>query len=153
MVLNLEYKISEAVLTGIEIGAIVAISADQFLVSWKNGSAYGVDVLDLTAKQASGYFVLRNILIDREKKSNYGAVYVPYRTLPASTDIKVYHEKNHAGSYTQFDASTEMITDTERLMRYSKIDVGEASVCTIKVELTPNGDDSPEVEMMIMDVT
>lgn len=153
MVLNLEYKISEAVLTGIEIGAIVAISADQFLVSWKNGSTYGVDILDLTAKQASGYFVLRNILVDREKKSNYGAVFVPYRSLPASSDIKVYHEKNHAGSYTQFDASTEMVTDTERLMRYSKIDVGEASVCTIKVELTPNGDNSPEVEMMIMDVT
>lgn len=152
MVLNLEFKISEAVLTGIEIGAITAISADQFLVSWKNGSAYGVDILDLTAKQASGYFVLRNILVDREKKSNYGIVHVPYRTLPASTDIKVYHKKNH-GSYVQFDATTEMITDEERLMRYSKPNVGEASVCTIKVELTPSVNDSPEVEMMIMDVT
>ena len=152
VVLNLEFKISEGVLTGIEIGAITAISADQFLVSWKRGTTYGVDILDLTAKQTSGYFVLRNILVDREKLSNYGLVHVPYRTLPASTDIKVYHNKNHAG-FTQFDATTEMVTDTDRLVRHSKVDVGQASVCTVKVELTANVNDSPEVEMLIMDVT
>lgn len=153
LVLNLEYPISEGDLTGIEIGSIVAISADQFIVSWKKASTYGVDKLDLALKQTSGYFITRVMQYDRMKKSNYGYVNNAYRELPTGTDIKVHKKVNHAGSFSQFHATTDMVTDVDRLTRYTKTTVGEASTLQLKIELTTADNNSPVLEGTEVDVT
>ncbi len=155
-VLNLDFPISERsggnlVLTGIEIGAIVGIG-DQFLVSWKNGSTYGVDLLSLTLKIESGYFITRVASIDRLAQDNFGSVSVPYRSLPASTAIKVHRKVNHAVTFTEFDGTTEMETDTDRMVRRTTKNIGEANTVQVKVELTPNSNATPEVERAIIEV-
>lgn len=145
-VLNLEFTISTGNRTNVVIGAIVPIGADQFLVSWKDttsGTLYGVDIMSLTAK-ATAHFVTRNYLIDRTNLSNYGFVYVPYRSLPASTSIDIHTSTQHAAFSGTPDTSKD---DTDRLMQVSDAHIGEASVAKIKVVLNPNANDAPEVEM------
>lgn len=150
-VLNLEYAISTGNLTGIQIGTICPISADQFLVSWRddNGSTtYGVDILDLTAK-ATGYFVTRNMMVDRQMSSNYGFVSVPYRELPASAEINIFTSVLHAAfSGTKNDAKN----DTDRLLVVTDAQIGEAAVAKVKVQLVPNGNNAPEVELAIIGI-
>lgn len=151
VVLNLEYKISPNVLTGIEIGAIAPISADQFIVSWKHGTTYGVDALDLTAKQSSGYFTTRVFQIDRVMQSMYGRTTVAYKSLPSGSSITIGSKVNH-GTMTDH-AADEHITDTDRHTRYVKTDVGKASTLQQRVTLTPNGNNSPEIESYHTSVT
>lgn len=150
-VLNLEYAISTGNLTGIQVGTICPISADQFLVAWRddNGSTtYGVDVLDLSNK-ATAHFTTRNFMVDRKMLSNYGFVHVPYRTLPTDTSINIYTSKQHAAfSGTPDDSET----DTDRLIVRTTKHVGEASVVKTKVEMVPNDNDAPEVEAAINDI-
>lgn len=150
-VLNLEFTISTGNKTGIQVGTICPISADQFLVSWRDdngGTTYGVDILDLSNK-ATAYFITRNYLVDRKIQSNYGYVSVPYRSLPASTAINIYTAKQHAALSGTADDST---TDSERLLERTDAHIGEANVVKVKVELTPNSNDAPEVEMCIVDI-
>lgn len=150
-VLNLEFSISTGNLSNVQIGSIIGIGADQFLVSWvdtNSGTVYGVDILDLSAK-ATAYFVTRNILVDREVKSNYGYVHVPYRSLPASTSIAIYTSKQHASFSGTADPST---TDTDRMVQVLDEHIGEASVVKVKVKLNPNANDAPEVEMAIIGI-
>lgn len=156
-VLNLDYPISERnsgeyYLTGIEIGAILGIG-DQFLVSWKQGSTYGVDLLSLTTKLEKGWYTTRVAAVDRLMQDNFGSVSVPYRALPENTSIKVYRKVNHAASFTEFDASTEMETDTDRMVRRSTKNIGEANTVQVKTELTcSSGNVTPEVERTIIEV-
>jgi len=156
-VLNLDFPISERsdtalVLTAIEIGCIIG-GGDQFFVSWKNGSSFGIDKLDTALKLETGYFITRVASVDRVMQDNYGQVYVPYRALPSGTSIKIYRKVNHAsGGFTEFNASTEMVTDVDRMMRHSLIDIGAANTVQIKTELTSTNNNTPEVESAIFDV-
>lgn len=150
-VLNLEFVISTGNLSNIQIGAIAAVGSDQILVSWvdtNSGTAYGVDILDLSNK-ATAYFVTRNLLIDRSRLSNYGYVHVPYRSLPASTSINIYTSRQHAAFSGTPDTS---LTDSDRLKEVTSEQITDASVVKVKVELSPNSNDAPEVEMAMIEV-
>lgn len=150
-VLNLEFTISTGNKANIQIGSIVAVGADQFLVSWvdtNSGTVYGVDILDLSNK-ATAYFVTRNLLVDREVLSNYGFVFVPYRSLPTDTSINIYTSKQHAAFSGTPDDST---TDTDRLIERTDAEISDASVVKVKVELVPNDNDAPEVEMALIGI-
>lgn len=150
-VFNLEHVISTGNLTNIQIGSICALGADQFLVSWvdtNDGTTYGVDVLNLSTK-ATAYFVTRNLIIDRAVYSNYGFVYVPYRSLPTDTEINIYTSTQHAAFSETEDTSR---VDTDRLMVVSDSHIGQATVVKVKIELSPNSNDAPEVEMALIDI-
>jgi hypothetical protein len=146
-VLNLEYKISANKLTGIEIGTICPVSSDQFLVSWKDGATYGVDILNLTIK-ATAYFISRNMMVDRVNGDNYGFVHVPYRSLPANTSIDIFTSVNHAA----FDAEATSTVDTEHLIVSTDAHLGNAAVAKVKIVLNPNANNAPEVEMAIIPI-
>lgn len=150
-VLNLEFKISTGNLTNLRIGGITPVSADQFLVAWEDttsGTVVGVDILSLTAKQ-SGYFITRNLIVERDLQSNIGFIHVPYRTKPASTSINIYSSRNHAAFSGTPDTSVD---DTERLIQSLSAQVGNANIMKAKVELVPNENDSPEVEMAVIKI-
>lgn len=150
-ILNLEYSISTAHLSNIQIGAITAIGSDQFLVSWvdtnDSGTVYGVDILNLTTK-ATAYFVTRNLLVDREMASNYGFVYVPYRELPPSTSIDIFVSRNHAA----FGSEVGSHDDAPHLMQVTDEHIGEASVLKVKVLLNPSANTAPEIEMAMIGI-
>lgn len=150
-ILNLEHAISTGNLANIQIGTICPISADQFLVSWRDdntSTTYGVDILDLSNK-ATAYFITRNLIVDRKLKNNYGYVHVPYRSLPTDTSINIYTSRQHAAFSGTPDASK---TDTERLLEVTDEHITDANVVKVKVELVPNDNDAPEVEMAIIDI-
>ena len=147
-VLNLEFTISTGNLANIQVGSIAGIGADQFLVTWvdtNSGTVYGCDILNLTTK-ATAHFVTRNYLIDRTQQSNYGRVYVPYRSLPASTSIDIHSSVNHAA----FSTAMASKVDAKRLMVVSDDKIATASVVKTKTVLNPNNNDAPEVEMSVI---
>lgn len=149
-ILNLEHAISTGNLTGIEIGAIVGVSADQFAVSWKDtnsGTTYGVDILDLSAK-ATAYVLTRVMYLDRNLGSEWGYAHAAYRSLPASAQINFYEKKDH-GSLSSEIASTD---DGERDVVSTDAGIGQASTLQIKTELVPNGNNSPEIEELIFEL-
>jgi len=150
-VLALEYPISTGNLTNVVIGALAG-NGDTFFVSWKDttsGTVYGVDILDLSNKYATGYVTTRLSLFDRIVQSLYGAITVPYRLLPTGTDIDIYAAKNH-GSMTEI---TDKETDTDRLTVSTTVDVGDASVFQAKIVLAGTANLSPEIELIDIEVT
>lgn len=147
-VLNLENYISSTNLSNVEIGSITPISSDQFLVSWKDttvGTVYGVDVLDLTAKTPLAWFATRTMIVNRTQINNYKEMNVPYRSLPTGSDIKIYKKINSDTSFTEI---TEAENDADRLMFSSEVNISDAVRFQGKVELIPNGNNAPEVELL-----
>lgn len=150
-VLSLEYPISTGNLMGIQIGAIAG-NGDSFYVSWydeANGGSYGVDYLDLTAKQALGWITTRVSLFDRIVNSTYGVMAAAYRLLPTGTSIKFYENRNHAG----FIEKTDVEIDTVRLLVQTESDAGEANTFQGKFEMVGTANLSPEVELFDIPVT
>jgi hypothetical protein len=150
-VLNLEFALSTGNLTNIKIGALCAVSADQFLVSWQDDTSgspvYGVDILDLSNK-ATAHFLTRVMYINRQIASTWGFAYAPYRTKPASTAINFYRKVNN-GALSSALAVTD---DTENNQVQTDEHVGTANTLQMKTELVPNANDAPELELAIFDL-
>jgi len=147
-VLNLEYAISTGNLSGVEIGSICQLSADQFLVGWKDttgGTTYGVDVLDLTAKATVAYFVTRVIMADRTSLLNYGLVQSCYRLLPANTSIEVRKKVN---ADTVFSSAITSKVDTKRMLVATSVDINDATRAQVKTSLIASGNTAPEIEVV-----
>ena len=147
-ILNLEYVISQNLLASIEIGAI-AVIGDDVIVAWEEGVNFGVDKIDTANKYTGAYLESRIIAVDRTSKHKHGMIKVAYSDLPASTDIEIFVDKNHSGSYgTKLDT----INDTDRKMIYTKFDVGEASAIQVKVMPKVSGNNAPKIELVEINV-
>lgn len=147
-VLNLEYAISTGNLSGVDIGTITPISADQFLVSWKDttgGTTYGIDVLDLSNKASVAYFITRVIQAERSKIVNYGIVNSCYRSLPTGTSIEVRKKVN--GDVAFSSAITSRV-DAKRMLVATQVDINDASRLQTKVNLVASVNDAPELEVV-----
>lgn len=146
-ILDLPYPISERtagsfVTSGIEIGSVVTIG-QKILVSWKNGSSYGVDILDDTEKLSGAYFETRIMRPNRYSLSTYKQMMISYSSLPTDTNITMSYDKNYTGTYTT-PTSTHVI-DTER--KIISLEEGiEASSLQLKFVFTCNGNDTPSME-------
>lgn len=150
-VLNLEYTISTGNKTNIQIGVIVPVSSDQFLVSWVDNTSgspvYGVDIVSTTAK-ATGYFITRMMYINRQAATVWGYAHAPYRSLPDNTDIKMYASVDYAGFGTE-KATTK---DDQRKCKVTDAQIGDAHILQTKVELVPSGNNSPALEALILEL-
>lgn len=140
---------------GALVGPTAMVSvAYQLLVAWEDKTSgsyvYGIDKYDSTAKCATGHFTTRYILLDRDKKNNYAEISVPYRSLPTNTAVKIYVEKNYAGSFTEI---TDKVTDTDRMIVRTKVDVGAASALRVKIQLVGYQNTTPEIEGAIINVS
>ncbi len=147
-VLNLEYAISTGNLSGVEIGSICQLSADQFLVGWKDttgGTTYGVDILDLTAKATLAYFVTRVIMAERTSLLNYGLVQSCYRLLPSGTSVEVRKKVN---AETVFSSAITSKVDTRRMLVATSVDINDATRGQVKVSLVASGNTAPELEVV-----
>ena len=147
-ILNLEYAISTGNLSGVDIGAICPVSADQFLVSWKDttgGTTYGVDLLDLTAKATVAYFITRVIMADRTALLNYGLVHSCYRLLPTGTSIEVRKKVNDATTWG--DAITSKV-DARRMLVATSVDINDATRAQVKTSLIASANLAPELEVV-----
>jgi len=147
-VLNLEHAISTGNLSGVEIGSICQLSADQFLVGWKDttgGTTYGVDVLDLSAKATVAYFVTRVIMAERTSLLNYGLVDACYRLLPTNTSIEVRKKVN---AETTFGSAITSKVDARHMLVATSVDINDATRAQVKVSLVASANTAPELEVV-----
>ena len=96
-VLNLEYA-----LTCDEIGSVKK-AGDDILISFKNGSDYGVKRVDTTTKAVATYEGLELAAPDKfsDHQPNWAHVRIITKAMPASTSIECYYKVDKAASWTQ----------------------------------------------------
>jgi hypothetical protein len=152
-IMDAPYPISERndgefVLSNIEIGGI-CVSGAYIFVCWKNGSTYGVDRLDATAKLSGAYFETMIMIVDRDELANFSEAQIALakrslggEILPTNTDITMYLSKNY-GLYTE--AITKQV-DTDRNMVTSKDEATEFTTLQLKVKVTTSGNSAPLIE-------
>lgn len=149
VVTSVEYIGSHGMEIDVEYGALIN-TADGFLVTWKktvdDTVTYGLDKLD-TSNKASGYITSRIIMIDRTSKTNYGRFEIPYQSIPENTDIKLFVSIN-GSAFGEFD----LTEDDERKTFVSDIDLDEMVFGQIKLQLIPNSNDTPEVQMGLLNI-
>jgi len=153
-IMDMPYPISERstgafVMSGIEIGSIINVG-QKILVSWKNSSTYGVDLLDSANKLSGAYFETRVMRPDRVNNSTFSKFAMPYASLPASTAIALSYDKNYTGSYTT--PTSSQITDTDR--KIITLEEGiEAIALQLKVVLTASVNTTPSLESVVAYLT
>ena len=143
-VLDLTYPISQGALSNVEIGAIAPISADQFLVSWKDSNpvptVYGVDILDLSNKYSGSYIETRILGMERGTRKDFH-VEVFYRSLPANTDIVISGSSNY-GAYSTVTSQN----NTQDMKKEATVKMVDAAAGQIKIATTASGNNAPEIE-------
>ena len=95
LVINFDYPISTGTTTSIKIGIVKQIG-NTTIVSWKDGSDYGVDVLDEDNKQAQGIY--ESIMFDNEdpfRKKRASKFTLKFKKLPANCSIDVYYRRDY----------------------------------------------------------
>lgn len=147
-VLDLSYVLSEAVTSGVEIGTISVRDFD-ILVSWKNGTTYGVDKIDYTAKYASAYIETMTLFQNKRDLSktliNASAF---YNSLPASTGINMYYSINGA-DYVQMTP----VTNSAMNEIFTKLTVDQVGSLQLKMTFTVSANTAPTVEAISVDIS
>lgn len=144
-VLDLSWPISTGTLTSISVGAILVVNGgSDILVAWKDGSSYGVDKIDYTARYGSAY--LETVVLAQEKradKKTFQEASVLYAARPASTGFVISYDVNNSGSYTEMT----MVNDTTMNAESGKAGVDCGSL-QLKVAFTSSGNSTPEMEAL-----
>ncbi len=143
-VLSLPYVISQNKTASIEIGAIEMIG-DSFLASWKDGSNFGIDIIDWDNKFSGAFLETRILNFNRDKIKIF-MTRIPYRSLPAGTDITLQKSVNYA-AFT----SVTLETDTIHSLKKTNIHIPDSNVLQLKISTTASGDNAPEIESLSLD--
>lgn len=141
----IEYVISQNTMQNVEIGAIVSVE-NGFLVAWKNGSNFGVDRLDNTAKYSDAYMRTRLIIADRREEMQLGQCDVSFDSLPANTDIVIKRSLNRGAFQTVASK-----TDATRQLKSTDTHIGNCVKAQIEVSCVVNGNDAPVLEGFYVD--
>lgn len=148
--LSLDFPLSTGVFADIEIGAVLTKGSDMW-VSWKSGSSptYGVDKLDYSAKYASAYLetVMLSPVKNRTEFKTIARVQAPYASLPASTAVVLGYKKNYAANY----ATLTSVVDAKHATVKADKSVPEIGNVQLRMGLTVNGNDAPELEDLQLD--
>lgn len=147
-VLDLSFPVS-AGLSGIEIGSILVVGSD-LIVSWYDGSNYGVDKLNWGAKYASAYLETgiltplnaRNILKNVVKSNiNYAKI------LPASCAMVARFKKKYEAGFTEMT----VIDDTILVQGRVEERIDKIAALQMRFEFTVNANNAPEIESIDFD--
>ena len=143
-VLDLSWVISQDDTTAVEIGTILVVGEFEIMVAWKEGSNYGVDILDWSNKYGSAYFETmmlfqerRDILDTLVECSTY------YASLPAGTSITMSYSVNGA-AYVAFTSVTDAIINKV----YADLSLDNIGTLQIKVAFGVSTNDAPQMEAL-----
>lgn len=151
-ILDLSFPISERsagalVTSGIEIGAII-VADFTLLVSWKNGSAYGVDAIDYTAKLTLAYFETRMLFENkRDELKTLKEVAAFYNSLPASTGFTFSYSVNGAAYVAMTSVTDSILAKVKAALSVPKI-----GSLQLKVEFTVSSNNGPTMEALGVEV-
>ena len=140
LVLSYDYPISTGTTTSIKIGIVKQIG-NVTLVSWKDGSSYGVDEIDEAAKQTMGIY--ESVIFDNEtpfQKKRFTKFTLKHRKLPADCSITLKYRADYNSSWTTIGTSS---TENSIIAHLSK--VFEAYNLQLRIELNTNANVSPEL--------
>lgn len=141
-VLNLEYILSNAHSSSVEITAM-AVAGNDLLVAWVDNTGaptYGVDKIDWSNKYASAYFETRVFTLDRMNGKDMN-VKIAYRSLPTGTNITLEKKINN-GAYS----SVTLRQDANKALFETPVRVGGAGSVQYKVAFVASGNTAPELE-------
>lgn len=155
-VMDLSFPISqredngEPVLTGVEIGAI-AVSGFDICVSWKRtylvGAvttyAYGVDIIDWTAKLEKAIIESRVAKYPRNSLTRFGEFLAAYYSLPAETSIELNYKNNYAASWI---TTTEVVDAMRNIVNAEESP--EGNTIQLKAIVNSHNNDAPQLEML-----
>lgn len=155
--LNLEYVPSHGKLTGTEIGALAA-DGDDLYVSWKDGTTYGVDVIDHTTKATAVYQSLRLNMGKTNMDKLYRAVKILLaEKLPAGCSVEVAYRATRSTATedaaddadgwvpTTMSDDRSAINGTGETKGIFNLE-GQGEKVEIQITLNPSGNTGPEVD-------
>ena len=148
-VLDLSWPLSTGTMATLEIGTIL-VNDFQLLVSWKDGSTYGVDAFDLVSpsKYASAYFETTMLAQDkRDVLKTLRNVSAFYNSLPANTGITFSYSVNGA-SYIALTSVTNAVLNEIQ----TQLSVDSIGSLQIKCSFTISGNTAPVVEAISVDI-
>jgi len=144
-VMDLSYPISSRVFSSAQMGSVLVVDAD-LLVSYYDGSSYGVDVLDWSAKYPSAYLETM-MLTPSEERGFFKTLtkfFANYSSKPASTDISFKYKKKHEAS---FSSAMTTIDDAELMqIRTKEGTVPKVAALQLRLDFTTSGNDAMEIE-------
>lgn len=155
--LNLEYIPSHGKLTGTEIGGMCA-DGDDLYAAWKDGSTYGIDVIDQDNKATARYESLKMNMSKPQIEKMYRFIKpVLEEDLPEGCSIDVYYRANRqAGDEAaNADADGWILASTEddhdafdRTGETKGVFTieGQGEDYEVALVLNPSGNDTPEVK-------
>lgn len=147
----LEYVPSHGKLTGCEIGALISDGEDLY-VSWKDGSTYGIDVVDQENKAVGVFESLRMNMSRPQVDKLVEYIKLTILDMPEGTSVKVQW-RSSADGYTAWKdtelANGDVVTGaSEEDDDGSKIIFkagAQGEEYEVKLTLTPNGNATPKV--------
>ena len=139
-ILTTEYPISANVTTGITIGLVYSNGSTLF-VAWKNGSIYGMDIID-TANKYNGYCELRMINTDRGIKKHFKRFPCSFESL-AGTGISLQFKTDHASTWTTIATANISGSTNDNNVFSKRID---AYILQLRLNLFCSGNNTPAIE-------
>ena len=145
--LNLEYVPSHGD-TASPTNKIGCVSNHQgtLVVSWYDGTNYGVDVIDTENKAVSIYESLEFDAGLPYASKKWHMAKVVTRPLPAGTSVKFQYKTNNSSNW--IDGKTQSNTSTRSLSGSVKTIFNiqtEGEIYEFRLVLTPSGNNAPEV--------
>ena len=127
--------------TNVEIGAVFSAGSNKFLVSWKRGAVYGMDILDNSSKYTSGYLETQKYeVVIGNKPLLIKGINIVAEPLPANTSITVQYDCDNSGTFT----TGGTITSTNQGEMLSLL--VRAKVFQGKIILNTSGNNSPKIK-------
>ena len=146
LALNLEYVISTGDTSDVSIGALLTIGND-LLVAWKDGTSYGVDIIDWANKYANAYY--KTLILDggaRQLIKDFKNFAFNYKIKPSGTDITAKYYLN-GGSVQTLTTNDDAIG-----MKKWAQETLTGGYIQLEVDFTTLGNDAPELEEIYIDL-
>lgn len=139
-VMSLDYVISQDKTSDISIGAMTIVN-DTLLVSWQDGTTYGIDKLDSSNKYNNAYIETRVMQFPRELRMTIKEIYTLVRLLPANCQILMYASVNN-GAYT----ALPILKDDGRGIFYATAELRDVYNLQLKIISQSYQNTAPEIE-------
>jgi len=139
--------------TGVNIGALYATGPNDFYVSWKDGSSYGVDKIDTTALQSSAYIETRigDMGIPHRKKKivNHQLNFEPL-AVGESLTLK-YKREREVSWQTVTEGATDFATYGAIKTKTYPGSKYQAAEVQYRIELAASGSTSPNLKNLVVE--
>jgi hypothetical protein len=127
-----------------EIGSVKNIGSD-ILISYKDGSTYGVKRVD-TANKAQAIYSSLDLIAPRQSQEQviWDAVVLPTKEMPEDTAIELWYRVDKQGEFVQAKMTGEVAQFTEGKEAVFLIGA-EGKIFEYRTILIPNGNETPEI--------